>query len=429
MTAIKFLYSLGGNNTNKAINLDIHNTSKLDFSFASYIITGGFTAIYNDYKVNDNTLVSGTNTKYDNVALPKGTQEIYSFYIDQDYTQSIFNINANVNFTTYRLLGQKPAYEYREGQNRNTPNYLIENNKQNFYINASIMASVKVHDYFTPFISYTRANRVPAPQEAFYINGYNFVFPNGNQIPRYFTNPNLRHERGDTYQVGFNSFKQGVFTKDDVFGLKALYYYTNIKDFIMVQNIFVGLNTHLLSYQNGHGVFHGFELEANYDLGYFYARLGYTHQENDYGGMEFSGGSLGQQTPARISQAFTKPPKDVATLDIGGRFLKEKVIFGSIIKFSGNAERLKYESKGYGSLITTTETLKVPVLVDLYVRYEPIRNVNLKLEIQNLFNFKYIDPLSNYTNTVAQSSSSSIRSSLDVRTRGLIIMGSFIFRY
>jgi len=74
-----------------------------------------------------------------------------------------------------------------------------------------VALNINVNDYFMPFISYSRTHRMPNIQEMYF-----------SQIGDSGVNTALKPEQANTYQIGFNTFKKGIFKPDDVLGFKLV---------------------------------------------------------------------------------------------------------------------------------------------------------------------------------------------------------------
>ncbi len=288
-------------------------------------------------------------------------------------------------------------------------------------VNHSVVLSAAPSDYFMPFISYARTHRMPNIQEMYF-----------SQIGDSGVNTNLKPERADTYQIGFNTFKNNVFLDDDVLGLKAVFYRSRIKDYI--HNVYgkwwntqAGLPpswvaTTGLSYTIQHRNYQkrvnkrGLELELNYDAGRFFTNLSYayqkTNQPTNYSDASESPNNASKQDQIKQGYGLTKIsmlPRDYGRLEIGSRWFDRKLTIGSAVRYYGKSKRATTEERYIDGtkpgntadphnigkrVIKETETIdKQPLVVDFYVAYEPVENLVIRADIQNAFDKRYIDPL------------------------------------
>ncbi|MSN97189.1 TonB-dependent receptor, partial [Campylobacter sp. FMV-PI01] len=93
---------------------------------------------------------------------------------------------------------------------------------ENKYLNYAFGLSAYIHDLFTPFVNHSKTHRAPNIKEAYF-----------SEFGKWGVNNNLKPEVAKTWQVGFNSYKDGLFSDDDKFRFKFLTYKTKIKDYIV----------------------------------------------------------------------------------------------------------------------------------------------------------------------------------------------------
>ncbi|EXI62739.1 hypothetical protein MHD_06270 [Mannheimia granulomatis] len=467
---------------NKAKTFNISNTFKIPLSDESELeTTFGFSRLENRYdknrhpaELNFNLENGETNEDNDTIGLgairkslysstfqPDGEQRFNTFYWDNSLTYGIFVLDMNTNINLSRYKGQRFKYipfyidelnqtinvlnkqkKYTEANGvRNqveslqkqyctyTPdedfpddpdfgvfkcedkNIPIESKGKHRLVNYSATLSAYIHDLFTPFVSYSKTHRVPNIKESFF-----------STIGDYGVNTDLKPEQAKTIQVGFNSFKEGVFTNNDKLGFKALIYKTNVKDHIF------NVSRAAPSDIRGRTIYHknhdekvkmkGFELELNYDMGWFYTNLAYARQSNNQP-ISFTDASARVDTASNSGfneQGFGASkisilPKDYASLELGTCWFEQKLQVGGVMKYYGKSRRAstKFTNILYPNSTIEKETLrrdetvpKQPLIFDFYVSYEPIKNLVIKGELQNAFDKKYIDPLDANNDSASQ---------------------------
>ena len=102
-------------------------------------------------------------------------------------------------------------------------------------------------------------------------------------LPNFIPNPDLRPEVQKGWEFGANIKQNGLFTRGDVFRLKAAYYRMNVEDYIQGYQFFTFpgpvVNS---SFRNVPGTSHvqGIELEGLYDAGSVFAGLSYTFTDS-----------------------------------------------------------------------------------------------------------------------------------------------------
>ncbi|PSM51490.1 TonB-dependent receptor [Campylobacter blaseri] len=453
--------------------------SELNFKIANNSAEMGIGLLKNGYE---------TNTLY-----PAGEQEFNTFYIDNELNYDIFTFSFNANWSKYNFTGERferldrllanlrqkansafrdkdydSARKYNKmmddlnakhcgrdeygysnycddfylykgkliseeeyddldiDEQEKTDKYIQTANEKLFdsgsrrYFNYSLGTSVYLHDLFSPFINYSKTHRAPNIKEMFFSDFGSFG-----------VNSSLKPETAKTIQVGFNSFKEGLFSEDDEFGFKFIAYNTKIKDYIH--------NKKGMEYQNEAGEYYikhynyhkdvtikGFEVEANYDIGWLYLNLAYAHQTTNQP-LNFTDSSPRVDDLMSYSEKWlqgygltkvTMLPKDYASLDIGTRLFNNKLTIGGITKYYGKSrissntlEKVPCPGTmiggaGISDVCGYTKKEKVlerqPVIFDFYTIYQPNENLSIKFEIQNFFDKKYINPLDSNNDSASQ---------------------------
>lgn len=412
---------------NKAYTLDISEGLNIEFTGLTLRTSLGFNMLMNEYQ---NTLdYSADSLAGGGLAMspfqPNGKQQLFTYYLDNALSYGILRLDTNLNLLNWHLNGYRPACD--EANFYCFPKEATNINKQGLKFNASIMLSAQIHELFMPFISYARTNRAPNAQEMFFSNNA------GNGI-----NPHLKPELADTYQIGFNSFKHGLLKDDDTLGFKAVYYYTNIRDFIYNEQFFVedenGNASQFYMHLNSpeKTIFKGGEFELSYDIGVAYLKGSYSRQETSSILSQNQFGMFG-------SNSIMELPKDYANIEFGFR-PDEKIIFGTIIKYTGKAKRINPNqdewqqdpNNEWFSDPTTQDLPQIPTIVDIYWTMQWLKNLSTRFEVQNVFNKNYMDALNAYNTSAAQydyDASGNAIYLFDNAARGLTLVMSFEFRY
>lgn len=386
---------------------------------------------------------------YSSTFQPDGTQKFNTLYFDNSLTHGIFTLDLNANISRYRLSGdrykyvpfymrslqsqQRIAYRQRNYelasalQNQITAleeSYCYEDEDEDLICkevnipikhvgngertNYSATFSAYVHDLFTPFVSYARTHRAPNVKEMFFSN-----------IGDWGVNTRLQPERASTKQLGVTGYNQNVFTENDSLGFKILGYRTTVKDYIFNVNTPSSYGTVIFHKNHEKNVkMKGVEVELNYDMGWLYTHLTYAYQKSTQP-ISFTDASSRVDNPSdseRLTQGFgatkiTILPRDYASLELGTRLFDKKLVLGGVMKYYGKSkrasthkfinkklpnERVIEQSRG------TEEIPKQPFIFDFHVSYEPIKNLVLKGEVQNVFDKKYIDPLDSNNDSASQ---------------------------
>ena len=366
---------------------------------------------------------------------PSGKQKFKTVYFDTALSKGIYHLDYSVNFTHYAFNGEYVGYE-------NTPTQINEpilhksGHKKAF--NHSATLSAELSDYFMPFFTYSRTHRMPNIQEMFF-----------SQVSDAGVNTALKPERAETYQLGFNTYKKGVFTQDDVLGVKVVGYRSFIENYI--HNVYgdwsrdgvlpewASVNGFRLTiaHQNYQPIVKksGAELELNYDMGRFFANLSYayqrTNQPTNYADASPRPNNASNEDILKQGYGLsriTMLPKDYGRLELGSRWFDQKLTLGIAARYYGKSKRAttqeeyingsRYEENTAGDRIyyaikKTEDIKKQPIILDLHVSYEPIKDLIIKAEVQNLLDKRYVDPLDAGNDAASQRYYSSLNTSIE----------------
>ena len=366
---------------------------------------------------------------------PSGKQKFKTVYFDTALSKGIYHLDYSVNFTHYAFNGEYVGYE-------NTPTQINEpilhksGHKKAF--NHSATLSAELSDYFMPFFTYSRTHRMPNIQEMFF-----------SQVSDAGVNTALKPERAETYQLGFNTYKKGLFTQDDVLGVKLVGYRSFIKNYI--HNVYgvwwrdgivpTWANTNgfrfTIAHQNYEPIVKksGAELELNYDMGRFFANFSYayqrTNQPTNYADASPRPNNASKEDILKQGYGLSRVsmlPKDYGRLELGTRWFDKKLTLGIAARYYGKSKRATIQEeyingshfelntagdRTYYAVKKTEEIEKQPIILDLHVSYEPIKDLIIKAEVQNLLDKRYVDPLDAGNDAASQRYYSSLNNSIE----------------
>ncbi|HHF5606854.1 TPA: TonB-dependent receptor [Haemophilus influenzae] len=361
---------------------------------------------------------------------PSGKQKFKTVYFDTALSKGIYHLNYNVNFTHYAFNGEYVGYE-------NGAEPILHKSGHKKAFNHSATLSAELSDYFMPFFTYSRTHRMPNIQEMFF-----------SQVSDAGVNTALKPEQSDTYQLGFNTYKKGLFTQDDVLGIKLVGYRSFIKNYI--HNVYgvwwrngtiptwAATNSFLfnIAHQNYQPIVKksGAELELNYDMGRFFANLSYayqrTNQPTNYADASPRPNNASKEDILKQGYGLSRVsmlPKDYGRLELGTRWFDKKLTLGMAARYYGKSKRATIEeeyingshfeknargNRNYYAIKKTEEIKKQPIILDLHVSYEPIKDLIIKAEVQNLLDKRYVDPLDAGNDAASQRYYSSLNDSI-----------------
>lgn len=361
---------------------------------------------------------------------PSGKQKFKTVYFDTALSKGIYHLNYSVNFTHYAFNGEYVGYE-------NGAEPILHKSGHKKAFNHSATLSAELSDYFMPFFTYSRTHRMPNIQEMFF-----------SQVSDAGVNTALKPEQSDTYQLGFNTYKKGLFTQDDVLGIKLVGYRSFIKNYI--HNVYgvwwrngtiptwAATNSFLfnIAHQNYQPIVKksGAELELNYDMGRFFANVSYayqrTNQPTNYADASPRPNNASKEDILKQGYGLSRVsmlPKDYGRLELGTRWFDQKLTLGMAARYYGKSKRATIEeeyingshfeknargNRNYYAIKKTEEIKKQPIILDLHVSYEPIKDLIIKAEVQNLLDKRYVDPLDAGNDAASQRYYSSLNDSI-----------------
>lgn len=366
---------------------------------------------------------------------PSGKQKFKTVYFDTALSKGIYHLNYSVNFIHYAFNGEYVGYENIMSQ-INEPILHTSGHKKAF--NHSATLSAELSDYFMPFFTYSHTHRMPNIQEMFF-----------SQVSDAGVNTALKPEQSDTYQLGFNTYKKGLFTQDDVLGIKLVGYRSFIKNYI--HNVYgvwwrngvvpTWANSTRFRFTIAHQNYQpivkksGAELELNYDMGRFFANVSYayqrTNQPTNYADASPRPNNASKEDILKQGYGLSRVsmlPKDYGRLELGTRWFDQKLTLGMAARYYGKSKRAtieeeyingsRYEKytavdRTYYAVKKTEEIKKQPIILDLHVSYEPIKDLIIKAEVQNLLDKRYVDPLDAGNDAASQRYYSSLNNSIE----------------
>lgn len=361
---------------------------------------------------------------------PSGKQKFKTVYFDTALSKGIYHLNYSVNFTHYEFNGEYVGYE-------TTAEPILHKSGHKKAFNHSATLSAELSDYFMPFFTYSRTHRMPNIQEMFF-----------SQVSDAGVNTALKPEQSDTYQLGFNTYKKGLFTQDDVLGVKLVGYRSFIKNYI--HNVYgvwwrngvvpdwAATNgfRFTIAHQNYKPIVKksGAELEINYDMGRFFANFSYayqrTNQPTNYADASPRPNNASKEDILKQGYGLSRVsmlPKDYGRLELGTRWFDQKLTLGMAARYYGKSKRATIEEeyingshfelkttkgRNYYAVKKTEDIKKQPIILDLHVSYEPIKDLIIKAEVQNLLDKRYVDPLDAGNDAASQRYYSSLNDSI-----------------
>lgn len=243
------------------------------------------------------------------------------------------------------------------------------------------MVTVQPFDWLQTFARFSQSYRAPSVMEALIAGGHPPPALPVNNAP----NPDLKPEQGNTYEIGANVSRNGMFSAEDGFRMKAVAFYREIEDYISMGTVHrAEFNKDYTSYVNVDGTtrMSGVEIEASYDAGLYYLGGAFTWLHTDFGSTYTY---QGVSQPVEPSVIFV-PPEFKVTLDAGVRLLDRRLTLGARMNHVGGT------NPGIGSLASGYVTSDY-TLVDLYGSLRFNDHARLRFGVNNLTDIAYVPAL------------------------------------
>ncbi|MDH4981195.1 TonB-dependent hemoglobin/transferrin/lactoferrin family receptor [Hyphomicrobium sp. D-2] len=255
----------------------------------------------------------------------------------------------------------------------------------------SATIELKPVDWFRPFASYSQSYRPPTTLEAFFAGGT----PGDGVGTAYAPNANLQGERGETYEVGANIIRDGLFRDNDSFRMKMATFHRDIEDYIVMGSLVTDATpTRLAPYSSfvnmdGTTTMRGIELEANYDMRVAYIGAAATWLDTKWPGKTdiFSNGILTTNGDV-VAVAGNIPPDFKLTVDGGIRLMDERLTIGA--RYTHTSPTKTRQVATIGANMTVVESTDPYSVFDLYSVYQANENITLRLSVNNVTDQRYV---------------------------------------
>ena len=333
------------------VGFDISNTSQFDFGEAHLQSVNGVEYFHDNF--------SGTKT---GVNPADGDSYGGAAFTENTLSYGMFDLIGALRYDFYGLQGSANAGPGTGGA------YTVDQSKG--ALNPKVTLAVNPTDWIQPYVTYSHSQRAPTLQETMLGGDH----PGGTSAS-FVPNPFLLPEKQRGWEIGVNVKSNGLLAADDALRLKADYFDMRVEDFITSRtNPTFGR----MQFVNLPGSTHqkGFELSADYDAGFAFTNLAYTHTDTDLPSLQPGLGALSYL------------PNDIVTLTLGGRFFDRRMTAGTRINYISNTTGFDFaepvntvEEKGY-------------TLVDLFASYKVTDEIDVDFKVTNLFDKQYTPALS-----------------------------------
>lgn len=375
------LNSLGGS---------LQNTSQFDLSALSISWNYGIEAFKDVGKSKSKPDVSTVDL--DSLwigADPSGERNVYSAFNQLAFSyKDLVELNFGLRYDQFNLKGTPKTVEYDLSGNTSVVGQNISNSGNRF--SPTFALAITPLDGLQFFGKYSEGYRIPTIMETF-LGGEH----TGGGLP-YLPNGALRPELAKTWEGGLNIQLDDQFIENDTLRLKFSYFNRKVENYVALANV-AGATLDLGSfelqipyYQYGNLYepinTQGFELEAFYDAGSFFAGVAYNRSYIDLpNAFTFDSPYTQHGEAADRVILLNVAPKSKLSANGGLRFLDERLTLGGRITYVEPDGQFGFFSGGYKTDDYT--------IVDLYGSYEFNENATLRVDVNNLGDVAYVDAL------------------------------------
>ncbi len=340
----------------------IANTSRFDLGQAQLAVEYGGEYYFDAVRTTASSTVGGTPDGAYGGLTPAGDRGVGGVFSKSTLSLGRFDLIGALRYDAYTLTGS--GYNTFPGGLIPVGPFSVDNSEGKLTGKGTLA--------FTPlegiqiYGSWGTGFRPPAITETLMAG----IHPGNMSFLRFRPNPFLKPEVSTGWEVGANLSFDGLLFADDRLRVKASYFDNEVEDYITsVWSIAGGIN---FTYMNtaDPARLKGFELEANYDLGYVFAGLAYTNTD------------IRLAPPAPTFGLTLTPPKEVWTATAGLRLFDERLTLGGRVRFVS-------ESEVFNVLGTITPNPEYR-LYDAFLNLQVSENVSAFLTAENITNEGYL---------------------------------------
>lgn len=269
------------------------------------------------------------------------------------------------------------------------PEYALDIDRTDGAWLPSATIELKPVDWFRPYASYSQSFRPPTILEAFLTGG----IPGDNVGIGFAPNTSLRAEIGETFEIGANVSRAGLFRDDDSLRLKAAAFHREIEDYIVMGDLYTDeISAHTYSSfvnMDGTTTMRGIELEGNYDIRLAYIGAAATWLDTAWAKKTelFSNGTTTTNGDV-FAVAGNVPPEFKLTVDAGLRFFDERLTLGGRYTHTAPTQTRQVLTIG-GDLVVVDSTDPYSIW-DLYGSYRFDEHATLRVSVDNLTDQRYV---------------------------------------
>lgn len=274
-----------------------------------------------------------------------------------------------------------------------------ENKEGRFSPNFGI--AIKPFQPWQIYINWGKGWRPPAITETLIAGNHRYV----NDGTSLYPNPNLEAERSETWEIGSNLNFENLLFKNDNFNAKLSYFNIHTENWIGMARVRLPNGPNILplttlAYINTTPVVSkGYEAELAYNVRNIYTKGSYTrndmYSKSQYKTDYLGGVNYCDTYPCMNNGLwyYPKPPRDIYTLQIGARFIEQRLDIGLRQRYSSGHKQLLSSDGHYSNLENYEGTLKSYHVLDLYGTLKATEDLQINLSITNIRDRLYAIPM------------------------------------
>jgi hemoglobin/transferrin/lactoferrin receptor protein len=360
MTYIKGIAGFFSPSAGRVINdtgygFDISNKSRFQMGSVGVVLDYGAEHFQDDVT----SVLGGSNAD--------GKASISGAYTQATFSYGIFELIGGLRYDHFALEGQGSVPSTAPIGSPVPPGNSFVVDQEEGRFNPKLTLAAKPLPWLQVYGTYSESMRAPTTMESIAGGSH----PSSTNVASgFFPNPFLGPEIQKGFEFGTNLRFDNAFKRGDSLRIRAAYFDMNVEDYIVTCQP----NASVTFFCNAPGTskVNGVEFQSMYDAGTAFADFVYTYTHSDLPPTFASFGG------------HTFVPEHLATLTVGWRFFDQKLVLGM---------RGTLASEGYtGGTSPDTEGY---ALLDLFSSYKLTDNVQLGMQVTNVFDTAY----SPYTTT------------------------------
>ncbi|WP_460273487.1 TonB-dependent receptor domain-containing protein [Celeribacter sp. ULVN23_4] len=325
---------LGRNGTDETLGANLSNRSLFALGIGDLLLDYGVAYTQNDFDTEEST--SGANAA--------GKLAKAGVFMNSAYTLGNWDFGGGLRYDYYELDSTIDGEDVTRDDGK---------------LNGSLVARYHFDEEWSAYGSFAETMRAPTVTEMFYSGG-----SHATASSAIYTNPDLEAETAETFELGVNFAREGLWAGATVFK-------SDIENYINYEQDSDGtvrfINT------DGTVTMTGLELSGGFDTDRFFGSLSVTIADTDQPISNEAG--FGKDSYGEL-------PDDYVTLDLGVKLMNGDARIGGRVRYVGESSVATYTS--FVDMSGTTVDLDSYTLFDLYGSWQVSDGLELYASVENL---------------------------------------------